>query len=459
MNKLPAFYIWCIMSFSSFISASLFSEESDSLDHAVISIYAINDKGDVLIDKNSHLSLMPASCMKIVTTGAALHLLGPDSTFETTLEYDGTIDQKKTLHGNLYIRGGGDPCLGSERMEEAYSWDRQIEIWKDEIKKIGIQKIMGKVIGDDTKWEKARAVPSWTWEDIGNYYGAGACALSFHENYYSLFFKPGEKEGDNTAILYTDPPLPTSTFHNEVRTGPEGSGDCAYIFGSEFSPLQFVRGTIPAGVDKFTIKGSLSDPAAYCADLLAKRLQENGIAIKQQDLPRQERKTVFHTAFSPAVEKIIYWTNQKSINLYAEHLLKKMGETVYHDGSTASGIKAVTDFWRSQGIDLNGFYMADGSGLSRKNLITTKQLVQMLSFLKKSKFFPVFFKSLPQKEGFIRAKSGSISFVRGQAGYAEDITFAIIINQCSNIQAMNDKICSFFSDLHKINEKQISSAE
>lgn len=102
----------------------LFGKELCMMDHALISIYAVQrDNGKVLIDKNSDLSLMPASCLKIVTTAAALHLLGPDYRFETHLEHDGSIDSTKTLHGNIYIRGEGDPCLGSDRVSCALSWN------------------------------------------------------------------------------------------------------------------------------------------------------------------------------------------------------------------------------------------------------------------------------------------------------------------------------------------------
>ena len=105
------------------------------------------------------------------------------------------------------------------------------------------------------------AVPSWLWEDLGNYFGAGASALSFHENYYSVSLKPGKKVGDKTSVLLFDPPQKGLSFHNETTTGPEGSGDLSCIYGSEFSPLQYIRGKIPLGIDQFVVKGAIPDPA------------------------------------------------------------------------------------------------------------------------------------------------------------------------------------------------------
>lgn len=421
------------------------------INHALVSAYAVRcDTGEVLIAENCDLSMTPASCMKIVTTAAALQLLGSDSRFETGLEYDGFIDDEKVLHGNIYVRGGGDPCLGSDRIAGNPSWKEQLEVWVKAIQKLGIHKIRGRIIADATRWEKAFAVPSWSWEDLGNYYGVGASALSFHENCYSIFFMPGRKIGEPSTILRVDPPflgLTSLVIQNEVKTGPEGSGDCACIYGSEYSSIQCIRGTVPLGFDEFSIKGAIPDPAAFCADLLAKELQKAKIVVEEKEVEKQIQRTNIHITYSPTIKEIVYWTNQKSINLYAEHLLKRMGEVAYGEGSTASGLKAVTEFWVSQNINLDGFKIADGSGLSRKNLITTRQLVEILLKMKKSNLFPIFLESLPQKESYIKAKSGSMSLIKGYVGYTDKIAFAVIVNQCLNDQAVQEKMNALLSEI------------
>ncbi|MES2199345.1 MAG: D-alanyl-D-alanine carboxypeptidase/D-alanyl-D-alanine-endopeptidase [Chlamydiota bacterium] len=434
----------------------LCSEDICFLDHAIVGIYAVQSStGKVLIEKNSELSLIPASCMKAVTTAAALHILGPNYRFETRLEYDGEIDEEKTLHGNLYIKGGGDPCLGSDRIAGVLPWEEQIKAWSQAIQELGILKIEGRVVGDATSWEKALAVPSWSWEDLGNYYGAGACALSFHENSYSLFLKPGDLVGKEATILRTDFPVTSLAFQNEVKTGPEGSGDLACIYGSEFSPTRAIRGTIPFGVKEFSIKGAIPDPAATCAALLEKELKERGVVILEVDGSFQKGRVCIHKTYSPKIQEIVRETNQKSINLYAEHLLKKMGEMMYEEGSTESGIKAVRAFYLSQDLDLTGFNMVDGSGLSRKNLVTAKQLVSMMLKVKELNIFPIFFESLPQKEDGIRAKSGSMSLIQGYVGYMEDVAFAILVNQCPEPQIRKKTIEEFFSHLTALNKKPL----
>ncbi len=415
-----------------------------ALDNFIISAYAIDTlTNEVLLDCHSEIRLVPSSCMKIVTTGAALALLGPEMRFQTDLEYDGMIDDKGTLHGNLYVRGGGDPCLGSDRV--ALSWEKQVDTWVNAVSEMGIKKIEGNIIGDASKWEKALAVPSWSFEDIGNYYGAGASALSFHENSYTLVFKPGRKVNEEAHILRVDPPISRIIHLNEVKTGPIGSGDQACIYGLEYAFTQFVRGTIPAGVDEFIIRGAIPDPAVGCSDLLSNALENKGIYVGRKETQKQPKRVAFHTTQSPPVKDIVYWTNQKSVNLYAEHLLKKLGEVVNHEGSTAAGVKAVTDFWRTQGINLEGFNMVDGSGLSRKNLISAKQLVSMLIKMKDSPHFSFFLKSLPEKNNR-KAKSGSMSLIKSSAGYIDHIAFAVIINNASFKQAKK-KIDTMLTEL------------
>ena len=414
----------------------------------IISIYAVNTKtGQVLIDENSNLSLQPSSCLKIVTTAAALHLLGENNRFETNLEYDGTINSKGELKGNLYIRGGGDPCLGSNRIAGSLDWQELLNNWLSAIKTAGIHTIEGVIIADATKWETLRAVPSWEWEDLGNYYGTGASALSFHENYYNLTFQPGKTQGAPTQILYTEPPLRSLLLENEVTTGAEGSGDQACVYGSELSSVQQVRGTIPTAVETFTIKGAIPDPAVLVAELLTQKLIDQGISIKNKTKKPKEQRTLIQRFPSPTIQDIVHQTNKKSINLYAEHLLKKMGEETFKEGSTNAGLKAVAEFLKNQGIDLEGLHMVDGSGLSRKNLITTKQLVSLLVQMKKSPLFPSFFASLPEAKEGIHAKPGSMSLVKGYTGYVGEIAFAILINNCPNRDIANQKIQEVFTRL------------
>ena len=410
--------IFIFLIYASMVSASLADKigQGDPLwRHAQIGMYAINtETGVVVADENSDLSFIPASTLKVVTTFAALELLGKEAHFTTTLEYDGHIDKAGVLQGNLYIHGGGDPCLGSSRTSSSRGIDEQLGAWTQAIEQIGIKKIAGKIIGDASAWEKTLSNPTWLWEDVGNYYGAGASALSFHENSYELILRPGLKEGERAAIVRTEPAELLIQFDNEVTTGPQGSGDRASIFGAEYSPQQSVRGTVPLGVKEFSIRGAIADPPAFCAHLLQEAVEKCGIAIQKKsnrNVAASRERKIIHCTTSPSVGEIAYWVNQKSINLYAEHLLKKMG-----NGATQAGIAAVTSFLKDQNIDISGLNMADGSGLSRKNLATPKMLVALLERAKKS---PFFLTTLPET-----GKTGSMSQVRCRVGYKGPVIYA-----------------------------------
>lgn len=404
--------------------------------NASISAYAINSKtGQVIVDWDGEKSLVPASCMKVAITGAALHLLGPESRFVTGLVVEGEIVDG-VLHGNVIIQGGGDPCLGSDRLGPNH-WEKQIAAWRDAVIEAGIKEVRGQVIGDASKWEKAMAPSGWLWEDLGNYYGAGASALSFHENMAFIQFKPGSKEGEPACLVSVTPAALNYVIENEVTTGPAKSGDRVVIYGAEYATVQFARGTVPIDEAYFTIKNSIPNPAKTCSQLLINALEKKGIKVHGAALSRSKRK-VIHQTESPPLHEIIYWTNQKSVNLYAEHLLKSVGQ-----GSTVAGIKAVTEFWKGQGIDMEGFHMVDGSGLSRSNFVTAKQFVSILAKMQVSPYFSQFLTSLPEEGAGVFAKTGRMSFVRCLAGYKGDYIFAILINNGSDSQAMKDKIDQF----------------
>ena len=199
-------------------------------------------------------------------------------------------------------------------------------------------------------------------------------------------------------MLRTEPNIPELVFQNEVTTGPAGSGDRACIYGAEYIPVQFLRGTVPAAVEAFSIRGSIPDPAAFCAASLKEALLAKGIAVEQGALPAQSKRELFCTTRSPLLKDIVYWTNQKSLNLHPNTCSKRWGK-----GRHWKGTQVVTEFWRAQGIDLEGFDMADGSGLSRKNgdgeaacrCARQDEKVERISRI---------FESLPQRGVHVRAK-------------------------------------------------------
>jgi D-alanyl-D-alanine carboxypeptidase/D-alanyl-D-alanine-endopeptidase (penicillin-binding protein 4) len=138
--------------------------------HASVSIKIINaEDGGTLFEYNSQKCLIPASVQKLITTAAALEILGPEFRFKTSLGYTGDFDRKTgVLTGNIVITGGGDPALGSSYFADHYG--NFMQDWITSVKKLGIKKIEGRVISDDSKYDFQPVPAKWLWEDLGNYY-------------------------------------------------------------------------------------------------------------------------------------------------------------------------------------------------------------------------------------------------------------------------------------------------
>ncbi len=440
------------------------------LKNASISFYAIDVKtGSIIGQLNPNMSLMPASTQKVVSTASILELYGAKYKFKTHVEYSGYIDTiTHTLHGNIYIRGGGDPTLGSVHFYRN-NQEKLFKTWTTAIKSLGIKKIKGKIIGDAQIYSMDIVPRSWAWEDMGNYYGAGACGLTVIDNLYHLHFRSGGNHGDATTITRTDPIIPNLTFDNHV-TASNKNQDNAYIFGAPYNYDRFTKGTIPKGRSDFSIKGSIPDPAYYTAFRLSQYLEMDSVTIQQsattvrllkkENTYKTEKCKLIYRSKSPSLAQIVKKTNEKSINLFAEHCMTHCGLSLVNNGDNDVAVNAVERFWASKGMDTDGLHLADGSGLSRDNTITAKQLVFILQYMnRKSKQYASFYASLPIAgktgtlrsigkgtliEGNLRAKSGSIRKVRAYTGYVKTrsgrtLAFAMNIANynCSSSAARN----------------------
>jgi D-alanyl-D-alanine carboxypeptidase/D-alanyl-D-alanine-endopeptidase (penicillin-binding protein 4) len=434
----------------------------DALKHAIWSICVMPLKKDtILTEYNSITSLIPASTLKTVTTGAALSLLGNDFKFETKLEYDGNFDTLTgTINGNLYIIGGGDPTLESEYFKDEKDSLSTTDKWAEILKKKSIKKINGAIIGDASIFDENMTPPQWIWADIGNYFGAGACGLTYHDNKYTLYLKSGSV-GGKVKITKIKPFIDSLKFVNNLIAG--GKEDDAIIYGAPYSYYRRAEGTIPAEKKNYEVDGSIPDPALFCAQSLEQSLKTIGIVVsekatttrvlKENKEYAETNKQMLFTNYSPTLAEIVYWTNFKSINLYAEHLLKYIAYKKKGIGREKDGTEIVKEFWKNKGIDIGGLFMNDGCGLSRSNVITTKMETQILWFMAKDKNFKTFYNSFPVvgKKGPLDnmcegtcaknnlcAKSGYITRVRSYAGYVKNkkgemLCFSMIANnyECS----------------------------
>lgn len=409
--------------------------DDPSFKHASLSLYIVNTKtGKLVLDANSQTGLAPASSLKVVTAAAAYAILGQDYRYKTSLSYSGKIENG-TLQGDIIITGSGDPSLGSWRYETTKE-DKVITEFLAAISKQGIQQITGNVLIDESLWTGEITPNGWIWQDIGNYYGAGARTLNWRENQYDLLLKSGSQVNSSVQIAGTIPEyIVDLNLEPVLKAAAKGTGDNAYIYLPLNEQHGFVRGTIPAGENKFKISGALPNGALQLALTLEAALKKSTIAEIKESYPINKpilTGTLFYTHYSPTLDKISYWFLNKSINLYGEAMLKTMGLQEAQSGETSSGVKVIKDFWTKNGIESSAMNIQDGSGLSPGNRITTSALVQVLQYTKKQPWFASYFDGFPVING-IKMKSGTISgalsytgFIKSKSG--EEYTFAFMIN-------------------------------
>lgn len=411
----------------------------------------------ILADYQSHVALIPASTLKVITTASALNLLGKNYRYTTTLFSKGKYNAATGyLEGDLIIRGSGDPSLQSDYF---YNDSNQLcNTWAKAIQEKGLKNISGYIVGDASAFNR-QVNSHWIWGDIGNYFGASANGLSFNDNKFSIYFSSGNA-GSSVKLNKINPNYETNPMQITNNVMAKGSEDEAYIYGDPLGFTKEVNGYIPPNKTNYEVEASLPDPALLCAEQLCKWLQKNGVQTQLKKVKSNYQKesdslaiTQWVTHASPPLERLVYHTNLKSNNHYAETFLTTIGK-----GNTSQGISSIKNHWDKRGLDISELYMVDGSGLSRANTVTPNFLCQLLcKMARDSSTYSAFYNSLPiagkngsmtniGKGTFIetnlRAKTGYINRVRSYAGYVKTksgkmLAFTIIVNNytCSAKEA------------------------
>ena len=474
------------------LSASVFAQEkkykspqdyinkemkTDSLfQNAIIGILAVDDNGKVVAEWNSNMPMLTASTMKTISTGVGLAYLGKDFKFSTKIAYTGEI-KENALEGNLYIIGGGDPTLGSKDTV-AFAIDSIFGVWTAAIKNLGINKINGNIVVDDSYFVREQMPDSWSWGNFGASYGATASGLSFHENVQDFKLYPGKNVGDPATVEVVYPQVPGLEIVNEVTTGPAKGRDRSGYYVQDITCASLYTGTIPVDKKEITSDNSNRFPHLSCGYHFREFLLANGIEsnpeiidIKDIETPADEARILITETFSPELWKIVNVTNRISNNMYAETILKTIGKVKTGEGSYRASTAALKEILTEMGVDTYGLTQEDGSGLSRQNYVSPKFFCNYYTVMQKNGIFAEFLNSLPMPGGpgtlknvlknepseikdRIHAKSGSLSNVRCYAGYVESgkkhglIKFAILTNNfAAPTSKMQPKIEGFMKSL------------
>ena len=438
---------------------------AEPLKGAVVGVMVQDMSGHVVAQREAGRRMVPASNLKLITTGTALHALGPDFRFETEIGYTGEVDADGTLHGDVYIVGGGDPTIGVADTV-AVKPDALFWRWKSLLKDAGISRIDGRIIGDGRAYEGHLENQSWSYDDTGTYYGAGCNALSFYENAIDYVVSAGV-EGEPVKVTQRYPETPWMHFGNLTSTGPKGTGNSLYLYTTDLAPYAEMRGTFAVDrkqkVEHFANKyGALTCAYYFWQNLRGTGwavsggyadIDRNGYVRGRDFVPADKAGTpkLVGKSESPALSRIVRLTNVLSDNFYAEAIFRQMGER-------ASGV-AVYDSCRVAVADvledlvpggLEGLRLEDGSGLSRLNTVSPAFLASFLRSMTRSRGFNAFLASLPKpgegtlagllpklpadRKARVRVKSGSMDGVLCYSGYILDesgnpkFVFSLMVN-------------------------------
>lgn len=422
--------------------------------------------GELLYDANGSKLMVPASNMKIITAAAGLELLGPDFTWETKVWLDAWDEAAPTdrswlvgelpatLSGNIYLQGGGDPTLLQEDLERVAR----------ELHNRGLRRILGDLVYDDSFFDAVRRGPGWEWDYLDAYYAAPVSGLSlspdrdYDANTLRVSVYPGAALFD-PALVTLSPSLVDVEVINEATTAGS-SADGSITLRWRDTRTLVVSGYTPHGKGPTNAWIAVEDPSPLVAGVFRRALENAGIEVRGEVVPgRVSGSTVMVSLHrSMTLAQLLVPFMKLSNNGHAEVILKTLGRKFRSQGSWSAGRAMIESFLRDVVRVPGTFQISDGSGLSRKNLITPEQIVAVLRYMADRPNFQYFYNSLPvagARDRLVggtlrtrllgtpaannaRAKTGSLNNVSTLSGYVdtpsgEKLLFSIMLNHAVGV--------------------------
>lgn len=452
---------------------------SKALQGASAGVFAMKLNGDTLAKVEPFRRLVPASNIKVITCGTALHSLGASYRFKTTIAHSGSIVDG-VLHGDIYIVGGGDPTTAS-KYDCAVPMDTLFAQWKSFLDAAGIKAVDGTIVGDGRAWGRRFPVRDWTVQDAAFYYGATPGALNFYENAQDFTVAPSDTLGNLVSVTPFFPDSPWMVFSNYARTSPAGCGDELDYSASPDAPFGTMSGYF--AIDrKSKIEECVNHfPEYSCAYYFHNYLVANGLPVSnafadispwglvrrdpllfdegEAACPRPDLMPLGQS-YSPALSEIVGEALKRSDNFYAEAILRAMGNNTFGAVGVDSCLIAERRVLSQLGVSVSGYaQLRDGSGLSRTNYASPAFFVNFLKAMSRVPEAKVFMRSLPQPgqgtlagrmakvDASVRKriymKSGSMNGVRCFCGYILPadgkqenlVVFSVMINNASASQS------------------------
>jgi D-alanyl-D-alanine carboxypeptidase/D-alanyl-D-alanine-endopeptidase (penicillin-binding protein 4) len=435
--------------------------------------------GDVLYARNADGYFMPASNAKLFTTALALATLGPDYRVRTTVASSGTLGANGVLIGDLVLTGRGDADLSNRKFPYEKKEEREgppekaFAEFADAVAARGVKEVTGDVIADDSMFQHEKIPSGWLADDILWSYGAAVSAIAVNDNTFSVELRPAASEGE-PARYEVGLAADFYTVENLIRTGARGSEEKLAAARDPGSRVIHLSGTMPLDAPSRRLTFAIEEPAEFAASLLTRLLQARGVKIDGAARARHAGgppvdsaapQTVLAEHTSGPLADDIRLTNKNSENLHAELLLLLAAHEKAAANDYEDALKFASDFFKTAGIADGDVVLSDGSGLSRKDLVTPRAVVQLLRYAATQPWGELYRSTLPvggedgtlsdrmkntPAAGRVFAKTGTIGHGNTLSGYAttvrgERLVFSILGNN-NNLHAQDankvmDAIC------------------
>ena len=391
--------------------------------------------GERLYSRNLRVPRMPASNTKILTAAAALETLGPDFTFHTDVYrrnrvVDGVLD------GRLYLKGYGDPTT---RQSDYADLARSV-------RRAGITRVNGPLTVDPTYFDSTRYNPAWSKAYADDSYAGEISALTVAPNADldsgTVFLKYAPGRPGRPATVTTVPAAAKAyvRIENTTRTTARGSGTTFSARRSSGSNTISVSGRVAAGRGNGYRQITVHRPELYAAAVFRSELAKAGVRVigptQVRATPSAGRTRIARDR-SMSLTRLLVPFMKLSNNMHAEHLTKTMGRVKSGAGTWKAGLAVTRDYLRRVDVPVADVRLSDGSGLTRRNLITGRAMARLLYKAGREPWFADFYASFPvagNRERMVggtlrnrmngtraannaRAKTGTLTGVTALSGY------------------------------------------
>jgi len=422
--------------------------------------------GEVLYERDSAHTFVPASNNKLFASALALTRLGPAHRFTTRVLASQRPGLNGVLAGDLVLEGGGDPSLSGREWPYRKSSPQSdpfgpLDALAAQVWDSGVRRVTGDIVGDDRAYLYEPIPPGWGADDTLYDYGAPVSALVLHDNYVSVRIEaaaPGE-----LAHLRAIPETGYFQLISQVVSTAKGSSRAGERRGGDGRAIEFwgfVSAAAPLSLDV-----ALDDPARYAAHVFRYVLTRRGIQVDGEPrafhrypgetepvgaMPEAGPALELARRDSPPMAQVVQFTNKVSQNLYAELLLRELARVRGKTGSRRAALDELGAWLRSLGARNGDFAFFDGSGLSRLAVVSPETTMRVLKAMYEGPHRDVWLDSLPiggedgtlsqrfkgWNGGRVRAKTGTLTHVTSLSGYLDTpsgalVAFSVMVNNAN----------------------------